>query len=59
MKKTNVYNMRNIFLEKSYTKCDGEIFPHRFLKNENWAYLWINSLEFYTVECYWKILKLS
>ena len=21
------YNMRNIFLEKSYTKCDGETSP--------------------------------
>ena len=21
------YNMRNIFLEKSYTKCDGETIP--------------------------------
>ena len=35
MKQTNVSNMRNIFLEKSYTKCDGEIFPDRFLTNEN------------------------
>ena len=36
------------------------------LKNQNWAYLWINSLELYTIwffECqvenYWNILKLS
>ena len=28
------YNMRNIFLEKSYTKCGVW-----FLKNWNWAYL--------------------
>ena len=26
------YNMRNIFLEKSYTKCDGENIPRLFLK---------------------------
>ena len=32
------YNMRNFFLEKSYTKCD-----------QNWTYLGINNLEFYTV----------
>ena len=31
-------NMRNIFLQKSYTKCDGET-----------RYLWINSLKFYTI----------
>ena len=24
------YNMRNIFLEKSYTKCDGETSPWPF-----------------------------
>ena len=24
------YNMRNIFLEKSYTKCDGETSPRPF-----------------------------
>ena len=25
--------MRNIFLEKSYTKCGGETIPRHFLKN--------------------------
>ena len=29
------YNMRNIFVEKSYTKCDKKLFPDRFLKNQN------------------------
>ena len=24
------YNMRNIFLDKSYTKCGGEIIPRPF-----------------------------
>ena len=24
------FNMRNIFVEKSYTKCDGEIIPRPF-----------------------------
>ena len=28
------YNMRNIFLEKSFTKCDGELFPDPLLKNQ-------------------------
>ena len=27
----NVYNMRNIFLEKSYTKCGEETIPRPFL----------------------------
>ena len=40
------YNLRNIFLEKSYTKCGGETISRPFLKNQNWAYLWINILEF-------------
>ena len=26
------YNMRNIFLEKSYTKCGGETIPKPFSK---------------------------
>ena len=26
------YNLRNIFLEKSYTKCGGETIPRPFLK---------------------------
>ena len=29
------YNMRNIFVEKSYTTCGGEIIPRPFLKNWN------------------------
>ena len=43
------YNMRNIFLQKSYTKCVKETSPRPFsgrLKTDN---LWINSLKFYTV----------
>ena len=26
-----------------------KLFPDYFLKNQNWAYLWINSLKFHTV----------
>ena len=29
------YNMRNIFLEKSYIKCDAETIPDPFLENQN------------------------
>ena len=41
------YNMRNIFLVKSYTKCGRETNSRSFSKNQNWAYLWINILKFY------------
>ena len=27
------YNMRNILLEKSFTKCGGELVPDPFLEN--------------------------
>ena len=30
-----IANMRNIFLEKSYTKCGGEAIPRPFFKNQN------------------------
>ena len=29
------YNMRNIFVEKSYSKCAGETIPRPYLKNQN------------------------
>ena len=31
------YNMRNIFIEKSYTKCGGETIPRLFSKKSNWS----------------------
>ena len=40
------YNMRNIFVEKSYTKCAGETIPGSLSKNQNLAYLWIDSVKF-------------
>ena len=59
------YNMRNSFLEKSYTNMVEKVFPDTSLKYQNWAYFWISSLKFYTVcfyvqiDCYRNILKLS
>ena len=36
------YNTRNIFHEKSYTKCYGETISRLFFqKSQNSAYLWI------------------
>ena len=29
-----------------------KLFPDPFIKNQNWAYLWINSLKFYIVCLY-------
>ena len=46
------YNMRNIFQEKSYTKCGRETIPISLSKIENCAYLWINSLKYRTVNFY-------
>ena len=46
------YNTGNIFVEKSYTECGGETIPGPFSKNQNWVYLWINSLKLYTVSLY-------
>ena len=31
------YNMRSIFAEKSYTKCDGETIRRPFSKNPKWS----------------------
>ena len=46
-------NMRNIFLEQSFTKCGVETLSEPFLKNQNLAYPVINSLKFYEVCCYY------
>ena len=31
------YNMRNIFVEKPYTKCDGEAIPRPFSEKSKWT----------------------
>ena len=43
------YNMRKVFLEKSFSKCGGETSPKPFSKKLD---LWINSLKFYKVYFY-------
>ena len=44
---------RETFFLKNHTQNAVEIlFPDTFLKNWDWAYLWINSLKFYTVYFY-------
>ena len=46
------HNITKIFHEKSYAKCGRELFADPFLKNQIWAYLWINSLKLYRVSFY-------
>ena len=46
------YNMRNSFVQKSYTKCAAETSPRPFLKIANLVYLWTNQLKFQTVYFY-------
>ena len=43
--------MRNIFLEKSCTKCGRDTIARHSSKKSKLRYLWINSLKFYTVCC--------
>ena len=41
------YNMRNIFVEKSYTKCDRETSPRPLSKKLKFSIdLWINNVKF-------------
>ena len=53
------YNIRNIFLEKPYTKCGGETIPRPFSKKS----LVQSFIKFIFIVCkvqdYQKILKLS
>ena len=40
------YNIRNIFLENHKQNVLEKLFADPYLKNQNWAYLWINGLKF-------------
>ena len=50
------YNMRNIFLEKSYTKCGGETSPKQFSQKLKLSISQVISLKFYTV-CFYFMLS--
>ena len=39
------YDIRNIFVEKSYTKCGGETISWPFSKKSILGNVWINSLK--------------
>ena len=47
------YNLRKIFLEKSYKKCGGETSPRPFSKILKLSISCMNSLNFYTVCFYY------
>ena len=42
------YNMRNIFFKDHTQNLVQKLVPDPFLKNENWAYLWVNWLKLQT-----------
>ena len=50
------YNMRNFFLRKHPQNVVEKLAPDPFLKSENYAYLWINNLKYYTV-CFYCMLS--
>ena len=41
------YKTKNIFPKKSHAEYGGETSPRPLL--QNWAYLWINNLKFYSL----------
>ena len=49
------YNLRNIFLEKSYTKCDGETIARSFFKKSKLSI----SLDQYSKVIYILFVKLK
>ena len=58
------YNMKKIFLEKSYTKCGGETIPRHVPKNRNWEISKrLYFIQFVFIVClvdgYQNVLKLS
>ena len=50
------YNMRNIFLEKSYTKCGGEFSLRHFSKKSKLSISLDQQSKVYTV-CFYSMLK--
>ena len=43
------YNLGNIFLKNNIRKMVEKLVPDPFVKHQNLAYIYINSLKFYTV----------
>ena len=50
-----VYIYIHVSFWKRYTQNGvKKLFPDLFLKNQNWAYLWIDCIKFYT-ECFYRM----
>ena len=47
------YNLRNIFLKKTYTNVVEKLFSDPFLKNQNWGSFWINDLYILYIFCFY------
>ena len=43
------YNMRNIFSWNNVHKRGGKTSPSSFPKSQNWIYIWISNLKFYSI----------
>ena len=43
------YKTETFFMKDHRQDVVEKLFPDPFLKNQNWACLWINSLKFYTI----------
>ena len=54
-----VYNVTDIFLQKSYANHTEKLFPDLFLKNQDSAYLLFYSFIVWQTEGYRNILKLG
>ena len=50
-----VHNIGNIFVENHTQNVEAKLFPDPYLKNQNGAYLWINSVKSYAV-CFYCVL---
>ena len=48
------YYLKNIFVEKSYTKCDGETIPRSFINSLKVSYSW-----FLSANCRRNVVKSS
>ena len=48
------YNLGNIFVEKSCIKCAAGTILDPYLKYQNLAYLWINSVKLVSIVCYFE-----
>ena len=49
------FKIKDLSLKNHFKKVVKKLFLDQILKSQNWAYLWINSLKFYTVFAVWQV----